>query len=1200
MAGMLPPAVDGSHLVPLARILATLDGPGAERQLQGVLGVLSQQLDSAPPLSEAVFMEMLCGVQALLARGSGGGSDGGGAAAAGLAEEVRVAGWDCLRVLLSRHAAPPAPAACRALLRNPRLRLRLGHVVSLGLDAAAATGAGRELRGRGVAAVTELWRAVDDADTLACFFPGVASALCKTVTGCADARQNHVLTCAALDTFAKVCEATLGDDACATAGLRGGGAPSPLAVVEGWRQQQLGEVPAPTADALPEADQGPGEGIDEDGRTYQYPRVVRDRKWLADTSVRVCRLLGSALQHTARHDNWRVRASAVKVAERLLCTCTLAVELTASSISKQQQSVGAGERLKDGDANASAAGEEEDSLGALLCDTILGSLFSDSPQVAVVAREALRSVRAAGVLAGGSAGGLVRDARRRLHGLCTEARRAMRQADDSRKRATLLLLCGYLYGATERGTEGQGSRRQEQPLSPTLVRRVLGVLLGAVALHPLSIGAVEKNLHSYRAIATAAQQQHAALTAGDDIDEVDGDESGGAGAESGGAGVSQAVGGGMGLGRLSGASGSARWGRRYLHFDDDGVEAALRRATKLLYLAAPAGMVLDMVMSGSRGEDVASDGMGEAAAGAEGNAMSQSLLLGRQAAALVLLDYLVTPHPAAAAPSAASGAGVKPAAGATAGAESFADLWTQPPSPGRDESKDEGDVEEHGMEEVDGWISVELVPMCSWLLQDVLAAAEGGCAVATGSRSGDEWLVLAPLGVVVGSLAVDCVGKLALVVGGEAFAPLLMHCMYPLLERVSDESAEVSDAALRGLVAVAQTMRRHSDASKASGGSDPQAVTPDEEVRRLLMANIDYIVDVICARLRYLHEHPTTPQVLQAVLAFTGTAVLPYIHDTLETLFECVEISEERFLINFFDILRAVMDALLLDQSVSLSPAAATAVAEAGPAPSVEGGQAGATVQERVDADVALLQEYIDGHFKWISHDDYGGLEETDEAAAEPTPEHAPDSSPALTSVMATRILECCQHFVAGKGLRLKLIVFEVMASCIRYLGRQMVVEQVEVAVAGQHRPLILSDFLPTIATLWTPFCRRLSEQSDSDAPALVAATRVITEMSFCCGDFIARRFHDEAWPHLARYLSRYLAHRAAATASSTSASALARHGFTRQYKVIEAALGAFHTSCFPCAFLSAAEAVGCFDAQVSWSHSRRALASSPPTGHSV
>ena len=739
----------------------------------------------------------------------------------------------------------------------------------------------------------------------------------------------------------------------------------------------------------------------------------------------------------------------------------------------------------------------------------------------------------------------------------------MRQADDGRKRATLLLLCGYLYGATEHGAEAKGSRPLEQPLSPTLVRRVLGVLLGAVALQPLSIGAVEKNLHSYRAIATAAQQQHAARTAEEDnAGSMDEDESGGGGAESGGAGVSQ-VGVAISLGRLSGASGGARWARRYLHFDDDGVEAALRRAIKLLYLAAPTGMVMDMVMSGSRGEDIASDGMGEAVAGAAGNAMSQSLLLGRQAAALVLLDYLVTPHTPDLSARGTGDRSAPDAAGAAAGAESFADLWTQPPSPGRDEDKDGGVVEAHGMEEVDGCISAELVPMCSWLLQDVLAAAEGGCAVAAGSRSGDEWLALAPLGVVVGSLAVDCVGKLALVVGGEAFAPLLMHCLYPLLERVSDESAEVSDAALRGLVAVAQTMRRHSNASKAGGGSDyPQAVTPDEEVRRLLMANIDYVVDVICARLRYLHEHPTTPQVLQAVLAFTGTAVLPYIHDTLETLFECVEISEERFLINFFDILRAVMDALLLDQSVSLSPDAAAAIARVGPAPSVEGAQAvGATVEERVDADVALLQEYLDGHFKWISHDDFGGMDDADEAAAEPTAEHAPDSSPALMAVMATRILECCQHFVAGKGLRLKLIVFEVMASCIRYLGRQIVVEQADAAAARaqhQYRPLIMSDFLPTIATLWAPFCRRLSEQSDSDAPALVAATRVITEMSLCCGDFIARRFHDEAWPHIARYLSRYLAHRAAATASSTSASALARHGFTRQYKVIEAALGTF------------------------------------------
>ena len=1127
--------VAGAELVPLARIIATLEGPGAERQLEGVLGVLVQQLNAAAAgLDPRVFFELFCGLEILLSRGSASTS-----AMATIAEEVRVAGWDALQVLL--RTQPDTQ------LREPAMRLRLGHVVSLALDAATTVDAGLDLRSRGVTAVVELWRAVNDADCLACFFPGAASALCKAVAGCVDARQNHSITCAALEALAVICESVLGDTACAAAGIESTAEPSITAVVESWRRQQskVESMPGAAMAAPSDTATGPGVGVAEDGSTYQYPRVARNRAWLADTSVRVCRLLATALEKTARNENWHVRASAVQMAERVLRTCAVAVAASSTNLARSKPQDGSKADMATGDA------DDEDSLGVLLSDTIVGSLYSDSPQLAAVARAALVSVRGLKCYASGSGtGGLLRDARRRLHSVCSDVRRAMRQADDSRTRAAALLLCGYLEASIGDSTVTHGPPLP--PLSPTLVRRVLGVLLAAVALQPTPIGAVERNLHSYRAIATAAQQEHAAQLS-ETMPGVKAEPEPSADGYTDANGHTP-----LGMGRLLGARGDARWSRRYLHFDDAGVESALRRCTKLLFQASPAGMVIDLLMAASRGEDTTADGMGEACAE---NVTSQSLLLKRQAAALVLLNYLVTPQ---------LGGAVHPAH-ARANAAATGSTQATDTSLQAKRGVDTVPEDTQDMDMTDKSIAAGLTGVCAWVTQDTLAAVENGCAVASAARSG-EWLALAPLGVAVGSLGVDCVGKLAKAVGGDAFAPLLMHCLYPLLERVSDDSAEISDAALRSLVAVAQVMRPCETLGVDDEDAEPSLqrqksklpITPDEDVRWLLMANIDYIVDVICARLRYLHEHPSTPQVLQAVLAFTGTAVLPYIHDTLETLFECVELSEERYLINFFTILRAVIDSLLLHVGQSASPSADLQDADAGSPPSL------------VEKEVVLLERYIQAHFAWLSPDEpSSSTVEGESAEPEPTSEsHGPESKPVLTAVMSTRILECCQHFVAGNGLRLKLIVFEVMASCIRFLGAQMAIERDEgkrddakhgANIAQTHsRRLIMSDFLPTIATLWEPFCRRLSEQSDSDAPALVAAMQVIAQMADCCGDFIARRFHDEAWPHIARYFSRYLANRAAIGASTgintapnvPRSSAAARRGFTRQHKVIEAALG--------------------------------------------
>ena len=126
----------GAELVPLARILATLEGPGSERQLEGVLGVLIQQLKVATPLDPHVFVELFCGLEELLSRGSA------AAAPAAVAEEVHIAGWNALQVLLRTQPDKQ--------LREPPMRLRLGHVVSLALDAATKVDAGLDLRSRGV------------------------------------------------------------------------------------------------------------------------------------------------------------------------------------------------------------------------------------------------------------------------------------------------------------------------------------------------------------------------------------------------------------------------------------------------------------------------------------------------------------------------------------------------------------------------------------------------------------------------------------------------------------------------------------------------------------------------------------------------------------------------------------------------------------------------------------------------------------------------------------------------------------------------------------------------------------------------------------------------------------------------------------------------------------------------------------------
>jgi hypothetical protein len=205
--------------------------PPSERQQEGILQVLITQLrEQHEPLDEGTLLELFCCLEALLGRAQQ-------QPPQPLPEEIAVLGWACLRYLLLGGGSSgdggevaAAAAAAAAALRRPSVRLRLGHVISLALETAegkrggGVQRSGRELRRSGIEALLALWRAVDgggsggaggvdggrgpqvtmaaaaargeEKATLACFYPGVASALCRVVAGCADARQGHALTSA--------------------------------------------------------------------------------------------------------------------------------------------------------------------------------------------------------------------------------------------------------------------------------------------------------------------------------------------------------------------------------------------------------------------------------------------------------------------------------------------------------------------------------------------------------------------------------------------------------------------------------------------------------------------------------------------------------------------------------------------------------------------------------------------------------------------------------------------------------------------------------------------------------------------------------------------------------------------------------------------------------------------------------------------
>ncbi|KAJ3284941.1 TEL2-interacting protein 1 [Borealophlyctis nickersoniae] len=151
-------------------------------------------------------------------------------------------------------------------------------------------------------------------------------------------------------------------------------------------------------------------------------------------------------------------------------------------------------------------------------------------------------------------------------------------------------------------------------------------------------------------------------------------------------------------------------------------------------------------------------------------------------------------------------------------------------------------------------------------------------------------------GIVKISLILEGLANAALVLGSD-FSPLLVAALYPMLEKLGDSNRAVSDAAMSALRVVSQAVPR-------GGGST---------VGELVLANVDYIVNVVSRRLRYVALNPRVPQVLVAAVRVSGDAIVKYMDDTVEEIMDALDdwhTKNERLVVDLLKSLEAVVEAL--------------------------------------------------------------------------------------------------------------------------------------------------------------------------------------------------------------------------------------------------------------------------------------------------
>ncbi|ELT91555.1 hypothetical protein CAPTEDRAFT_223407 [Capitella teleta] len=164
----------------------------------------------------------------------------------------------------------------------------LGHCVSI-LLLLAQNETLRKLQVVAMETLTSLSSSTDSSlkfkagDTFASFLPGIATALCKIITG--DVKQGHSVTTVAIETWLHVVTLVLGD-----------------------------------------ANQSSSSHSDEClNEQLRQLRVHRTPKWIK-VSVEKLKLILEKIKPTKNHGNWRVRLSMMKLADALLSNCPRSLE----------------------------------------------------------------------------------------------------------------------------------------------------------------------------------------------------------------------------------------------------------------------------------------------------------------------------------------------------------------------------------------------------------------------------------------------------------------------------------------------------------------------------------------------------------------------------------------------------------------------------------------------------------------------------------------------------------------------------------------------------------------------------------------------------------------------------------------------------------------------------------------------------------
>ncbi|CAG2207626.1 TTI1 [Mytilus edulis] len=320
-------------------------------------------------------------------------------------------------------------------------------------------------------------------------------------------------------------------------------------------------------------------------------------------------------------------------------------------------------------------------------------------------------------------------------------------------------------------------------------------------------------------------------------------------------------------------------------------------------------------------------------------------------------------------------------------------------------------------------------------------------------------------------LYLEGIGYFAKVLG-KRFCPFLIQTLYPLLEKLGDETAFISSTAYLSLCDIC---------SVCSYGS----------IDELLKQNADYLVNAISLRLRHFDQNKQSPLVLKVILQYSTVEILPLIDDTIQEVLSSLD--------DFYDDQAALFMGVLNELVKAVSrwfPCLKCKVEET----------------QTHNQCVSLMDELLE-YCKTLRVSE-GQEEEVDESHDQPSQEEEeddstdPDKKPPLPKhvVVVKEVMTRSKHLLSSKSPRLRLLVLDTIGYSCQALSTHT------------------DELLPLIHELWPSYRQRFIDEEKlviRRARELDVSSETLVIMSECTGDFIKRRTVTDVFPKLIHFLDK-------------------------------------------------------------------------------